>query len=147
MQVHTYLNFDGRCEEALDFYREALGAEVTSLMRFEDSPETAAAHPDVAGDRVLHATFRIGETTLWAMDGPGQDDVEFDGFLLSLVTKTDAETKRLFARLADGGQVREPLTPTFFSSLFGMVTDRFGMGWVVMTAPAEAPPTPSGRSG
>ncbi len=139
MQVQPYLFFDGRCEEALDFYRRALGAEVTALMRFGDSPE-AATCPDgaaVAKDKVMHASLRIGETTLMASDGPapGSRPV-FQGFSLALSPSDDAEAQRLFAALGDGGQVQMPLGKTFFASSFGVVADRFGVSWMVVVAPA-----------
>lgn len=134
MEVQTYLSFDGRCEEALAFYRETLGAEITTLIHIKDVPEAAAAHPG-AGDRVLHSSFRIGETTLCATDGECRSEDAFGGFSLSLITTGDDETERLFGLLADGGQVRMPVTPTFFSSRFGMLADRFGVRWMVLTAP------------
>lgn len=137
MKAQTYLTFEGCCDRALAFYREALGAEVTALIRVKDVPEAAAAHPE-AGNSVLHASFRIGETTLFATDGMCQGGAAFGGFSLSLVTEDDGETERLLGSLADGGRVRMPAGPTFFSSRFGMVVDRFGVSWMVLTAPREA---------
>jgi PhnB protein len=131
MQVQPYLFFDGRCEEALAFYRGALGAEVMMLMRFKDSPDPGTVPPG-AGDKVMHTSFRIGETTMMASDGQCQERSSFQGFSLSLTAPDDAEAERLFAALADGGQVQMPLTKTFFSSRFGMVADRFGVSWMVL---------------
>jgi PhnB protein len=131
MQVQPYLFFDGRCEEALAFYRGALGAEVMMLMRFKDSPDPGTVLPG-AGDKVMHTSFRIGETTMMASDGQCQERSSFQGFSLSLTAPDDAEAERLFAALADGGQVQMPLTKTFFSSRFGMVADRFGVSWMVL---------------
>jgi PhnB protein len=137
MQVQPYLFFDGRCEEAVEFYRSALGAEVTMLMRFKDSPEPPAPGmvPPGAEDKVMHLAFRIGDTTLMASDGRCLGGPSFQGFALSLTAPDDAAAERLFAALANGGQVQMPLTKTFFSSRFGMVADRFGVSWMVIVAP------------
>ena len=133
MQVQPYLFFDGRCEEALEFYRAALGAEVTSLHRFKDSPEPHAPGmiPSGAENKVMHASFRVGGTTVLASDGRCTGHPSFQGFSLSLTVPNDAEAERLFAALGQGGQVQMPLTKTFFSSRFGMVADRFGVSWMV----------------
>jgi len=137
MQVQAYLNFEGRCEEALEFYRGALGAEVTMLMRFKDSPEPCEPGmvPPGTEDKVMHSSFRIGESTVMASDGFCGGKPRFDGFSLSLSAANGPEAERLFAALAEGGEVKQPLTQTFFSSHFGMVTDRFGVGWMVNVAP------------
>jgi PhnB protein len=134
MQVQPYLFFDGRCEEAIEFYRKALGAEVDMLMRFKDSPEPAqpGMHPPGSGDKVMHASFRVGDTTVMASDGQCTGQPSFKGFALSLVASNDAEAKRLFTALAEGGQVQMPLAKTFFSACFGMVADRFGVSWMVV---------------
>jgi PhnB protein len=134
MQVQPYLFFDGRCEEAIDFYRKAIGAEVTALIRFKDSPDPAMA-PPAAPDKVMHASFRVGEATVLASDGRCEGRPHFQGFALSLTVSNEAEAERLFASLGDGGQVQMPLTKTFFSPRFGMVADRFGVSWMVYVAP------------
>jgi PhnB protein len=134
MQVQPYLFFDGRCEEALEFYKRALGAEVQMLMRFKDNPETQA-NPTDAGDKIMHTSFRIGDSTVMASDGRCQGQPSFQGFALSLTASNDAEAERLFAALEDGGQVQMPLAKTFFSSRFGMVADRFGVPWMIVVAP------------
>jgi PhnB protein len=134
MQVQPYLFFEGRCEEALEFYRRALGAEVTALMRSKDSPDPAMAIPG-AEDKVIHAMFRIGETTLLASDGRCQGPSSFQGFALSLTVPSETEAERLFAALGEGGQVLMPLMKTFFSPSFGMVADRFGVSWMIYVAP------------
>src|SRR4029077_8075998 len=118
-----YLIFEGRCEEAIEFYRSALGAEVIMLMRFKDSPEPGMCAPE-AENKVLHASLRIGETTLMASDGRCQGKLSVRGFALALAAHHDIEAARLFASVAEGGQVQMPLTKTFFSPRFGMVTDR-----------------------
>jgi PhnB protein len=137
MQVQPYLFFDGRCEEALEFYRGALGAEVTMLMRFKDSPEPhqPGMVPPGSEDRVMHASLRIGDTTVLASDGRCLGQPSFQGFSLSLTVPDDGEAERTFASLADRGKVQMPLTKTFFSSRFGMVADRFGVSWMVYVAP------------
>lgn len=134
MQVQPYLFFDGRCEEALEFYCKALGAEVTMLMRFKDSPEPQPEGmcPQGAEEKVMHASFNIGETTLMASDGYCTGKPSFQGFSLSLSAADPAQAERLFAVLADGGQVQMPLAKTFFSPCFGMVADRFGVGWMII---------------
>jgi PhnB protein len=137
MQVQPYLFFDGRCEEAAEFYRAALGAEVLMLVRFKDSPDpnTPAMVPPGGENKVMHMRIRIGETTVLASDGRCGGQPTFSGFGLSLTVGTDAEAEQLFAALADGGQVQMPLSKTFFSSSFGMLADRFGVSWMVYVAP------------
>jgi PhnB protein len=137
MHVQPYLFFDGRCEEALEFYKSALGAKVEMLLRFKDSPEPPAPGmvPPGSGDKVMHTSFRIGDTTVMASDGRCQGEPSFQGISLALAAADEAEADRLFAALADGGQVQMPLAKTFFSPRFGMVADRFGVSWMVVTAP------------
>ena len=137
MQVQPYLNFDGRCEEAVEFYRRALGAEVTGLIRFKDSPEPHAPGmvPPGAENKVMHASFRIGDTTVMASDCHSGGRPSFQGFSLSLTAADVAEAERRFASLADGGQVQMPLTKTFFSPRFGMLADKFGVAWMVIVPP------------
>ena len=134
MQVQAYLNFDGRCEEAIDFYRKALGAEVEMLMRMKDSPEPpkAGTFPPGTENKLMHAAFRIGETTVMASDCYCTGKTAFEGFSLSLRARDEAEANRAFAALSDGGEVKMPLSKTFFSPRFGMVTDRFGISWMVL---------------
>jgi PhnB protein len=133
--VQPYLFFDGRCEEAIEFYRSALGAEVTMLMRFKDSPDPGMCAPETE-NKVMHASLRIGETTLMASDGQCQGKLSFQGFSLSLAVPNETEAERLFASVGEGGQVQMPLTKTFFSPSFGMVADRFGVSWMIIV-PAE----------
>jgi PhnB protein len=135
MQVQPYLNFEGRCEEALEFYRTALGAKQTMLMRFKDSPEPQPGMVPPGGEnKVMHAQFRIGDTEIMASDGRCQGKPNFQGFCLNLSPANEAEAKRLFAALSDGGQVQMPLGKTFFSPCFGMVADQFGVSWMVYVA-------------
>jgi PhnB protein len=136
MQVQPYLNFDGRCAEALEFYRTKLGAKIEMFMPFKDSPDPAACPPG-AGDKVMHSCFRIGETAVMASDGQCAGKPGFQGVSLALTADDDAEAKRLFAGLSDGGQVQMPLAKTFFASSFGMVADRFGVSWMVVAGGSQ----------
>jgi PhnB protein len=136
MQVQPYLNFDGRCEEALTFYRNALGAEVTMMLRFKESPEPAAPGmvPPGSENKIMHSAFRIGESTVLASDCNCQGKGAFQGISLSLTVPNEAAATKAFAALADGGKVQMPLTKTFFSPSFGVVADRFGVSWMVYVA-------------
>lgn len=135
--VQTYLFFGGRCEEAIEFYRKALGAEVEMIMRFKDSPEPPPPGVLAPGfeSKIMHSSFRIGQTTVMASDGCSADKLNFQGFSLSLSVSNEAEADRVFAALADGGQVQMALDKTFWSPRFGMVTDRFGVGWMIIVPP------------
>ena len=139
MKVQPYLMFEGRCQEALDFYRRALGAEVKVVMRFSENPDPAGAPgcaegsgPGPTPDMVMHAEFAVGDTTVMASDGLGSGKAKFDGISLALTPASVDEARRLFDALADGGQVQMPLAQTFFSQAFGMVADRFGVPWMVV---------------
>ncbi len=131
MQVQPYLFFRGRCEEAVEFYRKTLGAKVEALMRFKECPETGACAPG-SGEKIMHASLRIGDTAFMASDGMSQDQPRFEGFSLSLILPNEAEADRLFAALAEGGQVQMPLAKTFFSPRFGTLADRFGVSWMIV---------------
>jgi len=133
MYIQPYLFFDGRCQEALDYYVSALGAKVEMAMKFKDSPEP----PDqkmaqVSGDNIMHASFRIGDTVLMASDGFGKGKPVFQGVSLSLAVNSVADADRYFSALAKGGTIQQPLTKTFFAPSFGMVTDKFGVPWMVI---------------
>ena len=140
MLVQPYLFFNGRCEEAIEFYRKALGAEVTMLMRYKDNPEPPerSKAPPGSENKVMHASFRIDETTVMASDGHCLGKPNFQGFGLSLTVPDVAQADRKFAALADGGKVQMPLAKTFFSPRFGMVVDRFGVLWMIIV-PGSAP--------
>jgi PhnB protein len=132
MQVQPYLFFDGRCEEAVEFYRKPLGAEV-KILRYKDNPEPQPGMvPAGSENKVMHAHLRIGDTSIMASDGRCQGKPSFQGFSLTLTVPNDAEAERLFGVLAEGGQAQMPLTKTFFSSRFGMLADRFGVGWMII---------------
>ena len=137
MQIQPYLFFDGRAEEAAEFYRAKLGAEITMLMRNKDSPDKPPPGmlPPNSENKVMHMALKIGDTTVLASDGSCGGKPVFQGFSLSLTVKDEAEAGRLFAALADGGKVQMPLGKTFFSPSFGMVADRFGVAWMVYVAP------------
>ena len=138
MQVQPYLQFDGRCEEALEFYKSVLGAKVEAIMRFKDGPDCMEM-PQGTSDKVLHACFRIGESTIMASDGYCKGKPDFQGFSLTIQASDKAEADRLFKALEPGGAVQMPLAETFFSPRFGMVADRFGVSWMIVTLmPEEA---------
>ena len=136
MQVQPYLFFEGRTEEAIEFYRGALGAEVTMLMRYEESPDEPPPGmiPPGSGKKVMHASFRVGESTIMASDGRCSGKPSFQGISLSITVRDEAEAERVFGALTKGGQVQMPLGKTFFSPRFGMVADRFGVSWMVVVA-------------
>ena len=133
MHIEPYLFFEGRCDEAVEFYRTALGAEVLMLMRYGESPDPAACRPGTE-NRVMHASLRIGGSTVMVSDGRCSGQAGFQGFSLSITVPDEAETGRLFSALAEGGQVVMQLAKTFYSPCFGMVTDRFGVLWMILTA-------------
>ncbi len=131
MQVQPYLFFDGRCDEAIEFYKKSLGADVGMLMRWKDSPDKSMCTPGNE-NKVMHSSFKLGDQRVMASDGYAKGNPEFKGFSLSLATKDEAEAEKVFAALGDGGQVQQPLIKTFFSPKFGMVQDKFGVGWMVL---------------
>lgn len=131
MQIQPYLSFGGRCEEAIEFYKKALGAEVLTLLRVKDSPDPACM-PDMADDKVMHVCLRVGESQLMADDMRRAGESGFQGFSLTLSAADATEADRLFTALGEGGQVCMPLAPTFFASSFGMVVDRFGVSWMIV---------------
>jgi len=135
--IQPYLFFGGRCDEAIAFYKTALGAEVDMLLRYKESPEPPPPGMLPAGyeNKVMHTTFRVGSTTLMASDGCGEP-ANFSGFSLSIGVATEAEADKVFAALSAGGEVTMPLTKTFWSPRFGMLKDRFGMGWMISVPPA-----------
>lgn len=135
VDIQPYLFFNGRCEEALEFYREALGATVEVMMRYSESPEPADPNrlPPGFENKVMHVTFRIGDATVMASDGC-EVGAKFDGFSLSIRFAEEAEADRAFAALSEGGKVQMPMSKTFWSPRFGMVIDRFGVGWMVSVA-------------
>jgi len=133
--VQPYLSFGGRCEEALEFYGRAVGAEVQMLMRFKENPEPQPETPECFEEKVMHARFRIGASTLMASDGMCDGKANFEGFSLSITVPDEAEAERVFAALAEGGLVTMPLEKTFWASKFGMLQDQFGLGWMVSVMP------------
>ena len=131
MQVQPYLFFDGRCDEALDFYKKAVGATPKMLMRFKDAPDQSMVTPP-SRDKVMHAAVDIGDTTVLMSDGHCAGKTEFKGFSLAYSARNETEADKVFGALSDGGQVTMPLAKTFFSPRFGMLTDKFGVGWMVL---------------
>ena len=147
-KVQPYLFFDGRCEEALEFYRTALKAEVQGMMRFKDNPDLGKGGEGCGSgegcgpmpadlNKVMHASFRVGNAVIMASDGCGNGQPKFEGVSLCISAADEAEADSLFAALAEGGQVQMPLTTTFFSPRFGMVADRFGVSWMIIVAPQQ----------
>lgn len=132
--ISPYLFFGGRCEQALEFYKKTLDAKVDMMTRFNESPNPPPPGTLQAGfeNKVMHASFRIRGTTLMASDGSGEAEGGFHGFALTLSVQDDADARRVFDPLADGGNVQMPLSKTFWSPCFGMVTDRFGIQWMIM---------------
>ena len=131
MRVQPYLFFDGRCDEALQFYRDAIGARIVMTMRWKDSPDQSMTTPANA-DKIMHAQFEVGDTVVMASDGRNGGQPDFKGFALSVIAGTEDEADRLFSALSAGGAVTMPMAKTFFSPRFGMLTDRFGVGWMVL---------------
>jgi PhnB protein len=134
MQVQSYLFFDGRCDEAIEFYKKTLGAKVDMLMRWKDSPDKSMCAPGNE-NKVMHSSLIIGETRVMASDGRNTGHPEFKGFALSLNAKDEADADRLFNGLSAGGNVMMPLGKTFFSPRFGMTTDKFGVNWMIIVEP------------
>lgn len=135
MQIQPYLFFDGRCEEALEFYKAAAGAKVEMLMRYRENPErNKSMEPPGAEDKVMHSSFKIGDTMVMASDGHCTGKPKFDGFSLAVSVKDAAEADKIYAGLSKGGEPSMPLTKTFFSPKFGMLRDKFGVNWMVMVA-------------
>ena len=132
MQVLTYLMMDGRAEEAIEFYKKTLGATVTTVMRAKDAPEGSCA-PGTENS-IMHAHLMVGETGIMMSDGYNKGQPKFEGFALSITTKTEAENDKLIKALADGGEVTMPATKTFFSPSFGMLKDKFGVQWMILVA-------------
>jgi PhnB protein len=130
--IQPYLFFNGRCEEAMEFYTKALEAKVTAVIRYKDNPNPAI--PPGYEDKIMHANFSVGDTQIMTSDGNGDQNLNFEGFALTLNVATEAEADRYFTALANGGQVHMPLAKTFYSPKFGMVSDHFGILWMIMTA-------------
>jgi len=128
--VQPYLFFGGRCEEALEFYRSAVAAEVEILSRFKDAPEPGMTQPGME-NKVMHASFRVGETLLMASDGSGDGQLRFEGFSLSIIVPDEEKAEKIFNALADGGKITMLLEKTFWAPKFGMLEDQFGVGWMV----------------
>ena len=132
MQIQPYLFFEGRTEEALKFYEKALGAEVQMMMRYKDSPDSPPPGMNPPPNKIMHACVKIGDSQVMASDGMCSGNAIFGGFSLSFTAKDAADAKRRFDALADGGKVSMPLGETFFAKSFGMVHDKFGVGWMVI---------------
>ena len=132
MKVQPYVFFDGKCEEALEFYKRAIGAKVNALMRFGEAPDQSQIKPENK-NKVMHSEIQVGDTVILASDGYCTGKPGFQGFSLTITVPTDAEAKRVFDAISEGGQVSMPLGKTFFASSFGVASDKYGVGWMVIT--------------
>lgn len=133
MNVQPYLSFEGRAQEAMDFYKSALGAKVDMVMHFKDAPSEVQGQIDAkAKDKVMHAAFHIGDTQVMATDGRCSGKAEFSGISLTLNASSNGEAEKLFGALGNGGKVTMPMSETFFAHRFGMVADKFGVNWMVL---------------
>lgn len=131
MQINPYLDFDGRCEEALEFYRTNVGAEIGMTMRFDDNADAMKAHPESKG-KILHSAFKIGGNALFASDADCKGKPEFQGISLSITVTNQEQAEKIFSGLSNGGSVTMPLSQTFFAKSYGQVKDKFGIAWMVM---------------
>jgi PhnB protein len=137
MQIQPYLSFEGRAEEALNFYKKALGAKEGMIMRFKDAPPEAQANmAPGSGDKIMHMSFTVGDTEIMGSDGYCTGSAKFEGVALTYNAKDSADAEKIFKALSDGGQVRMPLNKTFFSPAFGMLADKFGLGWMIIVPQA-----------
>ncbi len=137
MQVQPYLNFDGRCEDAVNFYQKALDAKVDMLVRMKEAPPSPGPSrvPPGSENKIMHVTLRIGDSIVMGSDCECAGQVKFQGFSLSLALKNAASATKYFNALSDGGKIEMPLSKTFFAEHFGIVTDRFGVNWMVIVQP------------
>jgi PhnB protein len=137
MHVNPYLSFEGRCEEAIEFYKKAVGAKVQQMMRFKDAPADTCGPQVTPGteNKIMHASLTVGDSLMMASDGRCMGQAKFDGISMSLAADNDADAEKYFANLSEGGKVHVPMSKTFFSSRFGMVQDRFGVTWMVIVLP------------
>lgn len=140
MKIEPYLFFQGQCEDAIAFYQQALGATVEFMMRYADSPEPPpeGTLPPGSAQKIMHASLLVGATRVMVSDDVYSGEGGFKGFSLSLDFADEASMRATFAALSDGGQVSMPLGKTFWTPLFGMVTDRFGVGWMLSIADKAA---------
>ena len=138
MKVQAYISYRGRCEEALEFYKRSIGAEVTGLMRWKESLDATMKAPPGFEEKVMNASFRVGDTLMMADDSPGEAPAEYKGMTLAIEVADDAEAQRVFTALGEGGKVTMALAKTFWTSSFGMLTDKFGVPWMVNVATPKA---------
>ena len=138
MKVQAYISDRGRCEEALEFYKRSIGAEVIGLMRWKESLDATMKAPPGFEEKVMNASFRVGDTLMMADDSPGEAPAEYKGMTLAIEVADDAEAQRVFTALGEGGKVTMALAKTFWTSSFGMLTDKFGVPWMVNVATPKA---------
>jgi PhnB protein len=130
MKLNPYLNFNGNCEEAFQFYAKVLNGTDLRIMRFRDSP-MGEKMSEAEKDMVIHARFKAGDTTVMGSDGPGGHYSKPQGYAVNINVDTPEEAESIFAGLSEGGNVGMPIQETFWAVRFGMVTDRFGTPWMV----------------
>jgi PhnB protein len=134
MPIQPYLFLEGRCDEAIEFYKSVFGAKVDMLMRWKDSPDKSMCTP-ANENKVMHASVTIGDSRVMVSDGRNSGSPKFEGFALSVNAKDESDADRMFNALANGGQVTMAMSKTFFSPRFGMVADKFGMHWMIVVEP------------
>lgn len=134
MHVIPYVFFDGRCQEALDFYKKAIGIQPGMMMRYGDSPEPSPEGMTIPKDNIMHAEFKLGDTTIFCSDGMSQGTPKFDGFSLAIAADDKSDCEKKFKALSDGGEVVQPLIETFFAHSFGMLKDKFGVNWMLIVS-------------
>ena len=134
MNVQPYLYFGGKSEEAIDFYKGAIGAKVEMLMHFKDMPGDKSMIPPGGESKVMHACIKVGDSPIFLSDGNCDGKPAFSGITLTINATSDAEADKLFTALGQGGQIQMPIAETFFATRFGMVADKFGVSWMVINA-------------
>ena len=132
MRVEPYLMMSGRCEEALEFYKQAVNAQVVMILRMKDAPDAPPMPmPPNWGDKIMHCGFTIGQTLVMASDGMSEERVDFSGVTLSITADDETQARRMFDALSASGKVFMPMGKTFWSPCFGMCADKFGVNWML----------------
>ena len=138
MQMNPYLSFNGRCEEAFNFYQQCLGGEIGAIFRYAGTPMSGEVPADWQ-EKIMHGSITIGEQVLMAADVAPERYEEPKGFSLSLQIKSTAEAERIFRELSSNGRVVVPLEKTFWAALFGVLVDPFGISWLINCEEPDQP--------